>query len=93
MDVWPSRIFKYLNLKIATVYEKVVGLLNPSSTFVVTYPNGDTSSKVAEIMNRPTSALIIPVFEYTKACSSFDSCVKEYVYMIRLIVVVNIPYP
>lgn len=75
MDVWPSRTFPSFFSYVATVYSNVVEILNPTKE--ETYANGDSSVLVGEVMTRKTSALIIPVYEYTKACGSFKTCVRE----------------
>lgn len=64
---------------IGTVYNHVTSILNPPTN--EKYVNGDDAFLVGEVMNRDHSALIVPVYEYTKACGSFDTCVEEFHFM------------
>ena len=68
---------RYLSFHyLATLYSHVMSILNPSTS--EEYANGDTSMLMSEVLNREKSALIIPVYEYMRACGSFKSCVREY---------------
>lgn len=60
---------------LATLYSHVMSILNPTTN--EEYNNGDNLKLMGEVLNREKSALIVPVYEYMKACSSFTHCVKE----------------
>lgn len=64
--------------RIASLYNTVISILNMPSSDTDSGRGNFNPALIHDVANRDTSALIVPVYEYTKACSSFNTCVKEY---------------
>ena len=64
MDVWPSSRIILIVMILASLYPSFIDALGSQTI-------------VGSVLRQDRTAVIIPVYEYTVACSSFNNCVKE----------------
>ncbi|CBK21893.2 uncharacterized protein [Blastocystis hominis] len=76
MDVWPVGIspFPLFSDFVGDVYNQAISILNMQPDPNYSGPINFNPAMVGSVANRNTTAIIVPVYEYMRACNKFATC-------------------
>lgn len=79
MDVWPVGISLFpLFDGVGDVYNQAISILNMQPDPNYSGPINFNPAMVRSVANRNTTAIIVPVYEYMRACNKFPTCPAMY---------------